>query len=48
MISSISSLEFINAVPYPNIFLWVAASAADAAVVNPKDAKTLSGSGVST
>ena len=36
MISFIFSLEIINAVkPDPNIFLWIAASVADAAAVNP-------------
>ena len=36
IISSISSLEFINVVlPDPNIFLWKAASVADAAAVIP-------------
>ena len=42
MISFISALTFINAVlPDPNISLWIAASVADAAAVNPNDIKTL-------
>ena len=36
VISCISSLEAINVVPPdPNIFLWIAASVADAAAINP-------------
>ena len=36
MILFISSLRIINAtVPYLNIFLWIAASVADASAVNP-------------
>ena len=42
MISFISSLEIINVVlPDPNIFLWTAASVADAAAVNPDGIKTV-------
>ena len=42
MISSISSFEIIKtAITEPGIFLWVSASAADAAAVNPDDIKTL-------
>ena len=42
MISFISALTFINAVlPDPSISLWIAASVADAAAVNPNDIKTL-------
>ena len=45
----ITSLEIIIVVkPDPNIFLWIAASAAVAAVVNPSDIKTLLASGLST
>ena len=41
-ISFISSLDIINiAVPDPKIFLWIAASIADAAAVNPNGIKTL-------
>ena len=41
MISSISSFEIINlVVPDSNIFLWIAASVADDAVVNPNGIKT--------
>ena len=39
--SLISSLENINvAKPGPNIFLWVAASVADVATINPNVVKT--------
>ena len=57
IMSLISSLEFINAVclaksegsvPDPNIFLWIAASTADADAVNPNGIKTLLASGLST
>ena len=42
MISFISALEIINVVkPKPNIFLWIAASVAAAAAVNPDGIKTL-------
>ena len=35
-----SSFEFINVViPDPKVFLWIAASVADAAVVYPNDIK---------
>ena len=41
MISFISSLKIINVVsPDPNIFLWIAASVADTAPVNPNGIKT--------
>ena len=44
-----SSLETTNVVtPDPNIFLWIAASVADAAAINPNDIKILSASGLST
>ena len=47
--SFISSFEIINvAVPDPNIFLLVAASVADAAVVNLNDIKALLANGLST
>ena len=40
IISFISSLEIIIVVkPDPNIFLWIAASVADAAAVNPNGIK---------
>ena len=49
MISSISSLEINNvANPDPNIFLWIAASVADDAAVNPNGSKTLLADGLST
>ena len=49
IISIISSLKVINVVTHdPNIFLWIAASAADTAVVNPYGIKTLASSGLST
>ena len=49
MISFISSFEIINVVtPDPNIFLWIAASVADAAAVNPNGIKRLLASGLST
>ena len=42
MISFISSLEIIDVVlPDPNMFLWIAASIADAAAVNPNRIKTI-------
>ena len=42
MTSSISSFEIIIVVkPDPNIFLWIVASVADAAAVNPNGIKTL-------
>ena len=48
-ISFISLLEIINVVlPDPNIFLWIAASVADAAAVNPDGIKTLLANGLST
>ena len=48
MISIISSLKDINVVlPDPNIFLWIAASVADAAV-KPNGIKTLFANGLST
>ena len=48
MISFISSLEIINVVlPDPNIFLWIAASVADVAAVNPNGIKTLLANGLS-
>ena len=49
MISSISSLGTIKIVnPDPNIFLWIAASVADAAAVNPNRIKALLANGLST
>ena len=49
MISFISSLEIINVVlPEPDVFLWIAASVADAAVVSPNGIKTLLANGLST
>ena len=49
MISFISSFEIISVVtPELNIFLWIAASVADAAAVNPNGIKTLLASGLST
>ena len=49
MISFISSFEIINVVtPDPNIFLWIAASVADADVVNPNGIKTLLANSLST
>ena len=57
MISFISALEIINVVreaesegrvPDPNIFLWIAASVANAAAVNANGIKTLSANGLST
>ena len=54
MISLISSLEIINVLreaksggrePDPNIFLWVAASVADTAAVNPNGIKMLFANG---
>ena len=49
MISFISSLEIINVVlPESDVFLWIAASVADAAVVNPNGIKTLLANGLST
>ena len=47
MISFFSLLEIINAVtPDPNIFLWIAASVADTAAVNPNGIKTLLANGL--
>ena len=47
--SLISSFDTINVViPDPNMFLWIAASVADAAVVNPNGIKTLLANGLST
>ena len=41
MISLISLLEIINIlVPYPNIFLWIAAPVTDTVAVNPNGIKT--------
>ena len=49
MISFISSFEIITVVaPDPNIFLWIAASVADAAAVNPNCIKTLLVNGLRT
>ena len=57
MISFISSLEIINVFvhedksegqPEPKIFLWIAASVANAAAINPNGSKTLLASGLST
>ena len=49
MISFISSLEIINVVVLdPNIFLWIAASVADAAAVDPNCTKTFLADGLST
>ena len=49
MISSISSLEIIKVLnPDPNIFLWIAASVAYTAAVNPNGFKTLLANGLST
>ena len=49
IIPFISSIKIINAVvPDPNIFLWIATSAADAAAVNPNGIKTLLANGLST
>ena len=49
MISFTSSLEIINVVvPRPNIFLWIVASVADAAAVNPNGIKTLLANDFST
>ena len=49
MISFISSSEIINVVkPDPNIFLWIAASVADAAAANPNGIKTLFANNLST
>ena len=46
MISSISSLEIIKVVnPDPNNFLWIAASVADVAAINPNGIKTLLANG---
>ena len=42
MISFIFSIKIINVfVPDPNIFLWIAASVADAAAINPNSVKML-------
>ena len=44
--SSISSFDITNSVvPDPNIFLYISASAADAAAVDPNDIKTFLGNG---
>ena len=57
MISCISSLEIISVVreakfkgraPDRNILLWIAASVADAAAVNPNGIETLLANGLST
>ena len=57
MISLISSLEIANVVcfakseghvPDPNFFLWIAASVAYAAAVNPNGIKMLLANGLST
>ena len=49
MISLISSLEIISVVKLdPNIFLWIAASVANAAAVNPNGSKTLLANSLST
>ena len=49
MISFISLLDIINAVvPGPNIFLWIAESAADAAAVNLNGIKALLANGLDT
>ena len=42
-----SSLEIIHVLPDPNIFLWIAASVADTAAINPNGIKTLLANGVS-
>ena len=48
MISFISSFEVINVVvPDPNIFLWIAATVA-AAAVNPKGIKAILANGLNT
>ena len=49
MTSFISLLKIINVVLLdPNIFLWIVASVADGAAVNPYGIKKLLGSGLST
>ena len=49
MISLISSLEIISVVKLdPNIFLWITASVANAAAVNPNGSKTLLANSLST
>ena len=49
MISFMSSLEIINVIlPDPKIFLWLAASVADTAAVNPNCIKTLLANGFNT
>ena len=49
MISLISSLEIISVVKLdPNIFLWIAASVANATAVNPNGSKTLLANSLST
>ena len=49
MISFISLLDIINVVvPGPNIFLWIAASDADAAAVNLNGIKALLANGLDT
>ena len=48
MMPFISTFEIINVIlSDPNIFLWIAASVADAAPVNPKGIKTYLGNGFS-
>ena len=52
--SSISSFDIISVIvvlfclPKPKILLWILASAADAAAVNPNGIKTLLGNGLIT
>ena len=49
MISFISTFEIINVgIPDPDIFLWIAASVDDTAVVNPNGFKTLLACSLST
>ena len=49
IVSYISSFEIINVViPDPKTYFWIAASVADAAVVNPNCIKTLLANGLST
>ena len=49
MIPFISSFEIINVVvPDPNFFLWIAASVAAAAAVNPNGIKRLLANGLNT
>ena len=48
LISFIYSLKFVNVViTDPNIFLWIAASVADAGTFNANGIKTLLGNGLS-